>query len=240
MMETALTLQHRIESQDWNHVDEQLCGRGFALLENVLSADECTELKVLYSQDHLFRSTIDMGRYRFGEGEYRYFRYPLPEVIQQLRTGMYPFLVPTANKFVRVLKTSAGYPTGHGEFLSYCHQEGQKRPTPLILRYEEGGYNTLHQDLYGDVYFPFQAVLFLNQPNKDFGGGEFVMTEQRPRAQSSAEVLQPNQGDILIFTTNYRPVNGVRGYYRVAMRHGVSRVKWGERVAVGIIFHDAH
>ncbi|MBL6444729.1 2OG-Fe(II) oxygenase [Fulvivirga sp. 29W222] len=238
-METSFTLLQRVNAQDWLHIDGELCHKGFSHLENMLTTEECNNLKALYSCDPLYRSTIDMSKYRFGEGTYRYFRYPLPDIVNQLRTIIYPFLVPTANKFVREMQTGTEYPQDHGGLLGYCHQAGQQRPTPLILKYEKGGYNTLHQDLYGDIYFPFQVVLFLSQPNEDFGGGEFVMTEQRPRAQSKVEVLQPRRGDVLIFTTNYRPVKGNRGYYRVAMRHGVSRVKWGERVTVGIIFHDA-
>lgn len=238
-MRTQLTIQNRLQELEASGIDEQLCGSGYCLLDNILSNDDCRLLKALYHDGSLFRSTIDMSRYRFGEGEYKYFKYPLPDIIQQLRAALYPMLVPTANKFVRVLNTGTDFPHHHADFLRHCHDHEQKRPTPLILKYGEGGYNTLHQDLYGDIYFPFQAVLFLNKAGEDFGGGEFVLTEQRPRAQSKAEVLQPNRGDILVFTTNYRPVKGKNGYYRVAMRHGVSKVRWGERVTAGIIFHDA-
>lgn len=239
MEKHALNFKDRMQPLDWAGVDEQLCENGFALLEGLLTPKECSTLKAMYNDDTRFRATIDMSRYRFGEGEYRYFNYPLPEIIQQLRTLLYPHLVKTANKFVKAMNLGPEYPPQLADFLAYCHNHDQNRPTPLILKYAKGGYNTLHQDLYGEIHFPFQAVLFLDRPHQDYGGGEFVMTEQRPRAQSKAEVLQPGQGDVLIFTTNYRPVKGKQGYYKVAMRHGVSKVRWGERHTAGVIFHDA-
>jgi uncharacterized protein len=180
-----------------------------------------------------------MQRYRFGQGEYKYFNYPLPPLIQALRTDFYESLAPLANKWMEVLGIEKYYPLKHEMFLVECKAVNQRRATPLILRYEEGGYNTLHQDLYGDVYFPFQVVIVLTQPNVDHHGGELVFVEQLPRAQSKAEVIAPAQGDAIIFTTNFRPVKGSRGYYRAKMKHGVSPIRSGVRMAVGIIFHDA-
>jgi uncharacterized protein len=180
-----------------------------------------------------------MARYQFGLGEYKYFNYPLPNLVQQLRTEVYPHLAKVADHWMNVLNINNLFPKKHEELIEICHQNKQKKPTPLILKYGEGGYNTLHQDLYGDVWFPFQMVIFLNEPDRDFTGGEFVLIEQRPRMQSVAEVLSPKQGDILIFTTNFRPVKGTKGYYRTNMRHGVSKVRSGVRHTLGIIFHDA-
>ncbi len=212
---------------------------GFALLSEVVSPEVCRDLIALYDQPEAYRSVIQMKRYNFGSGEYKYFTYPLPEVIQQLRHAIYPHLAPLANDWMRKLGIPVHYPPTLDVFLERCRQQGQCRPTPLILKYEKGDFNTLHQDLYGDVYFPFQAVLFLTEPEKDYTGGEFVMTEQRPRMQSKGIVLQPKQGEMLIFTTNFRPILGTKGYYRAAMRHGVSEVRAGKRYNVGIIFHDA-
>jgi uncharacterized protein len=180
-----------------------------------------------------------MARYQFGIGEYKYFNYPLPSLVQTLRTEVYPHLAKVANRWMNVLNIKTLFPEKHEDLLKICHRNGQNRPTPLILKYTVGGYNTLHQDLYGDVWFPFQMVIFLNEPNQDFTGGEFVLIEQRPRMQSVAEVLSPKQGDMLIFTTNFRPVKGTKGYYRTNMRHGVSKVRSGIRHTLGIIFHDA-
>jgi hypothetical protein len=192
-----------------------------------------------YNNDVLYRKTINMERYRFGLGEYKYFQYPLPAIIQQLRENVYPKLAPVANSWMRALNIEKHFPGSLTELLELCHAHKQDRPTPLILQYGKGGYNTLHQDLYGDVYFPMQLVLFLNEPDKDYEGGEFVLIEQRPRAQSKAIVLKPRKGDMLMFTTNFRPVKGTKGYYRVNMKHGVSELTAGERHTLGIIFHDA-
>jgi uncharacterized protein len=211
---------------------------GFAQISGLLSNDECIDLQSIYTDD-IYRSTINMERYRFGKGEYKYFNYPLPGIIQQLRTELYESLAPLANNWMRALGIETIYPLKHEEFLGQCKTARQLRPTPLILRYETGGYNTLHQDLYGEVYFPFQVVIVLTQPNVDHHGGELVFVEQLPRAQSKAEVISPGQGDAVIFTTNFRPVQGSRGYYQAKMKHGVSPIRSGSRMALGIIFHDA-
>jgi hypothetical protein len=216
-----------------------LANHGYAILPSLINRDTCSALVQVYDDETRYRKTIDMQRYRFGKGEYKYFRYPLPDVIQHLRSHLYTPLATLANQWASQLSMGLSYPDHHGDFLAMCEQKNQTRPTPLILRYEAGGFNTLHQDLYGEVYFPFQVVIVLSQGGVDFTGGEFVMTEQVPRAQSKAIVIQPNQGDALIFTTNSRPAKGTRGYYRLNMKHGVSEVKSGQRYAMGIIFHDA-
>ena len=227
-----------LENIDWQTATEELSERGFVKLSSVLTPLQCEELIALYDQP-IYRSTINMARYQFGIGEYKYFSYPLPNLVQQLRTEIYPHLAKVANHWMNVLNIKQLFPEKLEYLLEICHQNEQLRPTPLMLKYTEGGYNTLHQDLYGDVWFPFQMVIFLSEPNQDFTGGEFVLIEQRPRMQSVAEVLTPNQGDILIFTTNFRPVKGTKGYYRTNMRHGVSKVRSGIRHTLGIIFHDA-
>jgi uncharacterized protein len=230
---------HSLSTIEWSEVRDSLNQQGFALLANIIPAELCHELIAIYNAPEAYRSVINMKRYRFGVGEYKYFSYPLPEVIAQLRNDLYPYLVPVANDWMHKLQLPIRYPSTHNAFLEVCHAKGQYRPTPLILKYEKGGFNTLHQDLYGEVYFPFQAVLFLTEPEKDYEGGEFMMMEQRPRMQSKGMVLRPQQGQILIFTTNFRPVLGTKGYYRAAMRHGVSEVFSGTRYNAGIIFHDA-
>ncbi len=212
---------------------------GYALVNNILSADECDSLKQQYDDATLYRKIIVMERYRFGLGEYKYFKYPLPGIIEKLRQEIYPKLAHVANNWMQVLNIDKQYPGTLPELLEEGHLKGQLRPTPLILKYGKGGYNTLHQDLYGEVYFPMQLVLFLDEPGTDYEGGEFVLIEQRPRAQSKVIVLKPRKGDILIFTTNFRPVKGSKGYYRVNMKHGVSEVTTGRRHTLGIIFHDA-
>lgn len=224
--------------KDWKQITESLNNTGFANIEHVLTAGECSTLIENYSNERLYRSTIDMKRYRFGEGQYKYFSYPLPPLIQKIRTEFYPPLAKLANEWNEKLSIDMRYPAEHSEFIERCHKHDQLRPTPLILRYEAGGHNTLHQDLYGDIYFPFQVVFLLTQPGKDHEGGEFVLTEQVPRAQSIARVVHVNKGDAVIFTTNFRPVNGIRGYYRAKVKHGVSRVLSGQRYAMGVIFHD--
>ena len=218
---------------------ETLNATGFTVIKKFLTDDQCTDLINNYSNDKLYRSTIDMKRYRFGEGQYRYFNYPLPPIIQQIRTDLYPQLAQLANEWHEKLSIDLRYPSTHEQFIEDCRKHGQLRPTPLILRYGPGGHNTLHQDLYGDVYFPFQVVFMLTQKGVDFEGGEFVLIEQVPRAQSVARVVNADKGDAVIFTTNFRPVNGSRGYYRSKLKHGVSMVLAGERHAMGIIFHDA-
>jgi hypothetical protein len=205
----------------------------------MLTDKDCVDLKANYYKADFFRKTVVMERYRFGVGEYKYFNYPLPEHIQQIRTDIYPHLAHIANAWFKALKINRQFPSKHTEFLQQCRKSNQQKATVLILKYSKGGFNTLHQDLYGEIYFPIQAVLFLNEPDKDYTGGEFVLTEQIPRAQSKVIVLKPKKGDMLIFTTNFRPVKGTRGYYRVHMKHGVSEVHSGERHTLGIIFHDA-
>lgn len=224
---------------DWKLIYERLDEVGFAVIPSLLSPEECSGLINLYDDEKLFRSTINMQRYRFGKGEYKYFDYPLPSSLAELRKTLYPRLVPVANEWMQRLAIDIRYPDDLEQFLLACHAAGQVRPTPLILRYEAGGFNTLHQDIYGDLFFPFQVVCMLAQPGKDFHGGELVFVEQLPRAQSRAEVLNPSQGDAVIFTTHFRPVKGSRGYYRARMKHGVSPVKEGKRHTMGIIFHDA-
>lgn len=228
-----------IEQLDWNTISTQLNEHGYVLVKQVVKAEECDKLAKGYEQNNLYRKTINMERYRFGQGEYKYFNYPLPPIIEEIRHHVYPHLAPVANNWMRVLNIDKQFPAKLGELLVECHAHQQTRPTPLILRYDKGGYNTLHQDLYGDIYFPMQLVLFLDEPGKDYEGGEFVLIEQRQRAQSKAIVLKPAKGDMLIFTTNFRPVRGSKGYYRVNMKHGVSEVTSGRRHTLGIIFHDA-
>ncbi len=228
-----------ITSIDWDIVSNEMHERGFAIIPKYMSDRECEDLKEHYDDPNAYRKTVVMERYRFGLGEYKYFSYPLPGIIQQIRTNIYPHLAPIANAWFRALNIDKQFPSTHSELLQQCQADNQQRATVLILKYGTGGYNTLHQDLYGDIYFPIQIVLFLSEPGKDYAGGEFVLTQQVPRAQSKAIVLNPDKGDILIFTTNFRPVKGTKGYYRVNMRHGVSEVHSGERYTLGIIFHDA-
>ena len=223
----------------WNSINNSLNEKGYCIIPSVLSPDECKHLSGLYNDRYIYRNTINMQRYRFGKGEYRYFNYPLPPTVQSLREIFYSPLRVLANEWMDKLGLTINFPTYHHELVKYCKENGQTRPTPLILRYEAGGYNTLHQDLYGDVYFPFQVVFVLSQAGKDHRGGEFVLTEQTPRAQSKAGVVHPNQGDALIFTTNFRPVRGSKGYYKARMKHGISEVTGGVRYSLGIIFHDA-
>lgn len=239
LMENTREVQLQVESIDWTLVHDSLHQKGYASVSGFLSTTECEEFVQLYRETDGYRKTVVMERYRFGLGEYKYFDYPLPEKIQMLRASLYPHLVPVANLWMKALKIDKTFPATHQELLEQCKEKGQLKPTPLILKYGKGGVNTLHQDLYGDVYFPIQALLILSNPEVDFSGGEFVMTQQTPRAQSKAIVLKPKQGDLLFFTTNFRPVKGQKGYYRVNMRHGVSEVTHGNRYALGMIFHDA-
>lgn len=229
----------KIESVDWQNFTEEMHDKGFAIIPNFLTNNECEELKSEYSNPGLYRKTVVMERYRFGLGEYKYFNYPLPNLIQTIRTNIYPKLAPIANAWFKALSINKIFPAKHQELLNQCHENNQLKAAVLILKYGKGGHNTLHQDLYGDVYFPIQTVLALNEPDEDFIGGEFVLTQQTPRAQSKAIVLKPKKGDMLAFTTNFRPLKGTKGYYRVNMKHGVSEVHSGERHTLGIIFHDA-
>jgi hypothetical protein len=229
----------RLQERNWDQTTEDMHRQGYAVVSNVLSKKECEELALAYNAADLYRKTISMERYRFGAGEYKYFRYPLPTLINDIRQTVYPYLAGIANKWMEVLNIDQRFPSSHEALKQLCQHHQQVHPTVLILRYGAGGFNTLHQDLYGDIYFPMQLVLFLNEPGEDYTGGEFVMTEQIPRAQSKAIVLQPRRGDMLLFTTNFRPVKGSKGYYRVNMKHGVSTVHTGHRHTLGIIFHDA-
>jgi hypothetical protein len=224
---------------DWTKITTDLNNVGYAKIPNLLTADECRKLQSYYDDVKLYRSTINMQRYRFGKGEYKYFSYPLPSVIQSLRETTYEPLASIANDWMSKLRIDVIYPKDHKSFISQCHAKNQLRPTPLILKYETDGFNTLHQDLYGEIYFPFQVVIVLTQKGRDHEGGELVFVEQLPRAQSKAEVISPDQGDAIIFTTNFRPVKGSTGFYRAKMKHGISPLKSGQRFALGIIFHDA-
>ncbi len=228
-----------IATLDWVGVVRELDENGCATLRGLLNARECVALAALYARDDLYRSRIIMSRHGFGRGEYKYFGYPLPDVVGGLRTAIYPHLVPIANRWNETMRIGVRYPGEHEAFIQRCHEAGQVRPTPLMLAYEEGDYNCLHQDLYGEHVFPIQVAVLLSQPGTDFTGGEFVMTEQRPRQQTRAEVVPLNQGDAVVFTVNDRPVQGARGAHRVKLRHGVSRVRSGRRHTLGIIFHDA-
>ncbi|HEV7768270.1 MAG TPA: 2OG-Fe(II) oxygenase [Thermoanaerobaculia bacterium] len=228
-----------IDAIDWTRVVADLDAEGWAVVPGVLTEEECGNVAALYDEDGRFRSRVVMSRHGFGRGEYKYFDYPLPDVIADLRAAFYPRLVPVANRWNEVMRIDVRYPESHGEFLARCHDAGQQRPTPLLLRYGAGDYNCLHQDLYGEHVFPLQVAFLLSEPEKDFTGGEFVLTEQRPRMQSRAAVVPLQRGDGVIFAVHQRPVQGTRGTYRVNLRHGVSRLRSGRRHTVGVIFHDA-
>nr|WP_304504002.1 2OG-Fe(II) oxygenase [Corallococcus sp. AS-1-12] len=208
-------------------------------MEQLLTPDECEALALIYDLDDAFRSRVVMARHGFGRGEYKYFDHPLPELVTRLRTALYPHLVPIANRWNTAMGIDVRYPDAHADFLARCHEAGQVRPTPLLLRYGVDDYNCLHQDLYGEHVFLLQVAILLSEPGRDFTGGEFVLTEQRPRMQSRAEVVPLRQGDAVVFAVHHRPVQGTRGTYRVNLRHGVSRVRSGQRHTAGIIFHDA-
>ncbi|WP_426754412.1 2OG-Fe(II) oxygenase [Myxococcus sp. Y35] len=229
----------RVADADWARVSEALDARGCATVERLLMPAECEALAALYAEDAVFRSRVVMARHGFGRGEYKYFEYPLPEVIAELRAALYPRLAPIANRWNTAMGIEVQYPEDHAEYLERCHAAGQVRPTPLLLRYGADDYNCLHQDLYGEHVFPLQVAILLSEPGRDFTGGEFVLTEQRPRMQSRAEVVPLRQGDAVVFAVHHRPVQGTRGVYRVNLRHGVSRIRSGHRHTVGVIFHDA-
>ncbi|MGY4309946.1 hypothetical protein ACVIJ6_007189 [Bradyrhizobium sp. USDA 4369] len=220
-------------------VEHELDARGCAVLTHLVSPDACRGLVALYPDDAHFRSRVVMARHGFGRGEYKYFSYPLPDPIAQLRPLLYAHLVELANRWNETMEIAVRYPAEHADFLARCHEAGQTRPTPLLLQYVEGDYNCLHQDLYGEHVFPLQVAILLSEPGRDFEGGEFVLTEQRPRMQSRAEVVPLRQGDAVVFAVHNRPVQGTRGSYRVNMRHGVSRLRSGRRHTLGVIFHDA-
>ncbi|MDO7896158.1 2OG-Fe(II) oxygenase [Pseudomonas citrulli] len=239
MPPTPPSLSHRLDTLDWPAMEQALDQDGCAVLRNLLSTPQCQRLGALYAEPGLFRSRVIMARHGFGRGEYQYFRYPLPDLVQSLREALYPRLVPLANRWSERMDLNVRYPGAHLDFIQRCHAAGQQRPTPLLLQYGPQDYNCLHQDLYGEQVFPLQVAILLSEPCRDFTGGEFVLTEQRPRMQSRPQVIDLKQGDALVFAVHQRPVKGVRGYYRVNMRHGVSRVHSGRRHTLGIIFHDA-
>ena len=229
----------RVNAIDWAQVSLELDTHGCAVLQALLTAEECVALAALYPDDANFRSRIVMGHHGFGRGEYKYFSYPLPNVIAELRPALYAPLCSVANRWNEAMGIDIRYPESHAAFLKRCHGAGQTRPTPLLLQYGAGDYNCLHQDLYGEHVFPLQVAILLSEPGRDFTGGEFVLTEQRPRMQSRPEVVPLCQGDAVVFAVHVRPVQGTRGFYRVNLRHGVSRIRSGHRHTLGVIFHDA-
>ena len=228
-----------VDTCDWQGIEKELNRQGNAVMEHLLSPEDCRTIAGLYPKDEIFRSRVVMGRHGFGRGEYKYFNYPLPDLLGGLRTAIYPHLVPIANHWNEAMRIDARYPEKHADYIEHCHKAGQVRPTPLLLQYGPGDYNCLHQDLYGEHVFPLQLAILLSDPGADFDGGEFVMTEQRPRMQSRPMVVPLRQGDGVVFAVHNRPVQGTRGTYRVNLRHGVSRIRSGHRHTVGIIFHDA-
>ena len=238
-LQSASDIAARIDGLDWTQATSDLDAQGCAVLKGLLTPEECTALATMYPDDSHFRSRIVMGRHGFGRGEYKYFAYPLPELIAELRPALYARLAGIANRWNEAMGIDIRYPAAHAAFLKRCYDAGQTRPTPLLLQYEAGDYNCLHQDLYGEHVFPLQVAILLSEPGRDFAGGEFVLTEQRPRMQSRAEVVPLAQGDAVAFAVHHRPVQGTRGTYRVNLRHGVSRLRSGHRHTVGVIFHDA-
>ena len=233
------SFEKNIAGHDWGAIAASLDRDGWAVLPQLLRSGACDETAALYAQETGFRSHVHMARHGFGRGEYRYFAYPLPPLVAALRGGLYPHLAPIANRWHERMGMDVRFPEQHDAFLARCHDAGQRRPTPLLLQYGEGDYNCLHQDLYGEHVFPLQVAILLSKPGEDFSGGEFVLTEQRPRMQSRAAVVPLRKGDAVVFAVNVRPVQGARGDYRVAMRHGVSAIRSGRRHTLGVIFHDA-
>ncbi len=231
--------EFRIERYDWDVIGSDLRAFGAAVLDKLLTPGECEAISALYPREEHFRSHIHMARHGFGRGEYRYFKYPLPSLIAELRAELYARVMTFANEWNARMNVTVRYPEAHADYLTLCHRAGQTRPTPLLLQYGPGDYNCLHQDLYGDLAFPLQVTVLLSEPDRDFAGGEFVLTEQRPRMQSRVEVVPLRQGDAVLFAVHNRPVQGTKGTYRVNLRHGVSRVRSGQRHTLGIIFHDA-
>jgi hypothetical protein len=229
----------RIDAIDWARTASELNTSGWSMLPGVLRAEEAETLAETYADQQRFRSTVVMARHGFGRGEYKYFSYPLPAIVAELRGGLYPRLAPIANAWNELMGIDVRFPAEHEAFIQRCHQAEQKRPTPLLLQYGEGDYNALHQDLYGEHVFPLQVAFLLSDPDVDFTGGEFVLTEQRPRMQTRAEVVPLRKGDAVVFAVHHRPQKGSKGYYRVNMRHGVSRLRSGRRHTLGVIFHDA-
>lgn len=239
LIQQASTIITRIQTLAWEEIHHELSASGCAIIPGLLELEECQRLIALYANESLFRKRIVMERHGYGRGEYQYFAYPLPDMITALRASLYSHLVPIANHWNTLMKSPVQYPAQHSDFIARCHAAGQARPTPLLLKYREDDFNCLHQDLYGEHQFPLQVAILLSQPEEDFTGGEFILTEQRPRMQSRPEVVPLRRGDAVIFAVNQRPVNGLRGIYRVNMRHGVSRLRSGNRHTLGIIFHDA-
>jgi len=233
------TAQRRVGKYDWDEIGSTVGAFGCAVLDGLLPASECNDLAALYTHEEYFRSHVRMARHGFGNGEYRYFKYPLPGLIGDLRTALYPRIATIANEWSERMSLGVRYPKEHAAYLKICHNAGQVRPTPLLLQYGPGDFNCLHQDVYGDLVFPLQVAILLSEPDRDFTGGEFVLTEQRPRMQSRVEVVPLRQGDAVLFAVSHRPVQGARGVYRVNLRHGVSRIRSGHRHTLGIIFHDA-
>ena len=233
------SIKQRVAALDWPQIAATLDANAFGIIKSVLSPEECALLAATYESDERFRSRIVMARHNFGRGEYKYFNYPLPKMIDDLRTGLYPHLVEIANRWNEAMGIDMRYPETHSAFIDRCHRAGQAKPTPLLLSYGTDDYNCLHQDLYGEHVFPLQAVFMLSEPGEDFTGGEFILTEQRPRMQSHVEVVPLDQGDGVIIPVRQRPVRGTRGHYRVTLRHGVSRIRSGSRRTLGVIFHDA-
>ena len=233
------TIKDRLSLLNWQAIEQSLWKHVYAQTPRILTPKECSGLIRLYTDTTQFRTHIDMARHRFGVGDYQYFADPLPPLVKEIRTHAYPPLAQIANRWTVALKQPDHFPTTLARFLTICRQHGQLKPTPLLLHYEQDGYNCLHQDLYGDIAFPLQLACFLNRPGKDYTGGEFLLVEQRPRAQSRGIALTPQQGEAIIFTTRYRPAVGTRGYYRTTMRHGVSTLTSGSRYTLGIIFHNA-
>ncbi len=236
---SAATSRERVAAYDWREIAAHLGQEGYARLPGLLSARECNELSAMWADDARFRSHVVLEQYRFGEGEYRYFSYPLPAVVGRLRAALYARLAVIANAWQEVLGEEERFPKSHKRFVEHCVEHGQARPTPLLLHYEKGGFNCLHQDLYGAVAFPLQVTVLLSRPERDFSGGEFLLLEQRPRQQSRGEAIALHAGEAIVFPTRERPVEGARGFYRAQVRHGVSRIRSGERNTLGIIFHDA-
>ncbi|MBV8450743.1 MAG: 2OG-Fe(II) oxygenase [Deltaproteobacteria bacterium] len=232
-------IAEHIAQLDWPQIRQSLQTDGFATLPPILSSEECADLTATYDVREHFRSRIVMARFRFGHGEYKYFAAPLPPIVAELRASLYPRVAPIANDWMKALRMGISFPESLDDFLEQCHRSGQMRPTPLLLRYEAGGYNCMHQDLYGEIAFPLQFTFMLSRYEKDYSGGEFLLLEQRPRAQSRCDAITLQQGAAILFATRYRPVKGTRGFYRVNVRHGISRVRNGRRFALGIIFHDA-
>ena len=239
MINVKENIKEIILAIDWQSIQKEMDEKGYALIPGLLPSEDCDKFIENYDEPDFYRKTITMERYRFGLGEYKYFDYPLPDLIQTVREEIYPRLAPIANNWMNQLRIEKHFPETFEELQTLCHRNNQTKPTPLILKYGKGGFNTLHQDLYGEIFFPIQTVFFLNEPEKDYTGGEFVLLQQTPRAQSKAIVLKPRKGEMLIFTTNFRPVKGSKGFYRANMKHGISEVHDGNRHTLGIIFHDA-